>query len=269
MKLSSRQQLLNESEMTLKQIKKSLNESKTKLREFSDDDWLDPLYNMSAEKFDLTRNWKAIMDKSPIDLSPEEIQNQLKQFDSTIVKLQNKIEIYEEAKKQLSEMEGHASSMNQYSEKITPENIADFIGSILIDDRSYRREIFKVYNDVVKKRIGKDWDTPGYTQKELLLTSPDELIAKKSFPKGGKQVDFLYKRTNGGNIVEPALMDTVNALFNKHYPELNDMLYVVSPSSARGSKWIKKNYILRVKRSAMSASGKAWRGIFTKYAEWK
>jgi hypothetical protein len=246
-----------------------INESKRKLKEISDEDWLDPLYKMSPETFDLTRNWKAIMDKSPIDLSPEEIQNQLKQFDSTIVKLQNKIEIYEVAKKQLSEMEDHASSASQYGETISPENIADFLSSILIDDRSYRREIFKVYNDIVKKQIGKDWDTPGYTLKELLLTSPDELIAKKSFPKGGKQVDFLYKRSNGGNIVNDALMGSINALFDKHYPELNDKLYVVNPSSARGAKWIKKNYILRVKRSTMSASGKMWRGIFTKYAEWK
>jgi hypothetical protein len=249
----------------LKQLAGLLTESKKRINE-------EPLMSSSSSSnIDINRSWRNLnMSKAPIDMTPEEIDAEIEEFDSRISDLNKTIQEFESAKEQLSSMKDQASTaVSQYGgKKLSPRDISDFLSSIFIEDSSYKQEMFKIYNNTVKKQTSND-AADGYTTDELLLSSPNELVAKRSFPKGGSQVDFLYTRSNGGNIVEPALRDAVERLLDKHYPELNNMVYVVSPSSARGSKWIKKNYILRVKRSSMSSTGKAWRGIFSKYAEWK
>lgn len=219
----------------------------------------------NPNNFDISKHWKSIgMSKRPNNLSEEEVEEALVDCDRNIKRAETLLNM---AKKAKDQMKGLAASASQISAgekdyeniQLTPQNILDFLKSIFIDDKDNVKAIYEMYNAAVSKR------NPQYT--DLILTSPSDLVGRGRV-RGKDDVIFEFKRQSGGQISEWALENSLFEFIKKDYPEVADLLLI---QRRTWSASYKKNFTVRVKRSAMAsgpAINRAWRRIFIKYAEW-
>ena len=212
--------------------------------------------------FDVSRHWRSIgMSKRPDNLSEEEVQDALADCDRNIKAAQTMLDMANKAKEQIQALSDSAAAISagekEYENiQLTPQNILDFLKSIFIDDKDNVKAIYEMYNAAVRKR------NPQYT--DLILTSPSDLVGRGRV-RGKDDVIFEFKRQSGGQISEWALENSLFEFIKKDYPEVADLLLI---QRRTWSASYKKNFTVRVKRSAMSSINKSWKRIFIKYAEW-
>lgn len=219
----------------------------------------------NPKNFDISLHWRAIgMSKRPDNLSEEEVQGALEDCDRNINRAQTLLDMANKAKEQIESLVDSAATISAGEKEyeninITPQNVLDFLKSILVDDKDNAKEIYGMYNAFINNKYKNADDL-----QELLLSSPSDLIGRGRV-RGKDDVIFEYKRQSGGLISENALYESVLKFVGKNYPEVKDLLLIRTGAS------FKKYFTIRVKRSAMAsgaAINRSWRRIFIKYAEW-
>jgi hypothetical protein len=272
MKLSSRKELLKEASTMLESLRES--KKKKSLNEAVDfsiigriDGWdLKGLGNFSS--FDLSKSyhWKRIMGKSPTNLSEEELKQSILDSENNI-QYANKLMILAKlVKKQLQNFSSSASSISAgekalEGKQITAQHIADFLESIFITDTANLKKIFDMYNASIKKHY------PRAT--ELYLKKPSDLNGIPKVRQGGKDIVFLYSRSDGKDILQYALNESVFELLRREYPEVAPLLLIRGQTAWSYS--VKKNFIVGVVKSTIAskpAMNKNWKRVFAKYADW-
>jgi len=248
-----------------------LTESKSKLKESISEpfetikqihEWyLDEILKNPAS-FDISKDYYAMgLKKRPSVLSSEDLEDALADCDRNIKLANTILQLAKKAKDQMKGLSSAAATISagekEYENiKLTPQNILDFLKSIFIDDKDNVKEIYEMYNAYVKKQM------PKYT--DLILTSPSDLVGRGRV-RGKDDVIFEFKRQSGGQISQWALENSLFEFIKKDYPEVADLLLI---QRRTWSAVYKKNFTVRVKRSAMSSINKSWKRIFIKYAEW-
>jgi len=251
-----------------------LTESKSKLKEAISEPFqtISPVNTWDLEEllknpefFDISKDYYSIgLKKRPGTLSSEDLEDALADCDKNIKMANTILQLTKMTKEQIKGLSSGAATISagekEYENiQLTPQNILDFLKSIFIDDKDNVKEIYKMYNEVVRKKM------PGY--KDLILTSPSDLIGRGRI-KGKDDVIFEFRRQSGGDISEWALENSLFEFVKKDYPEVADLLLIQKKTwSAR----YKKNFTVRVKRSAMASApaiNRSWKRIFIKYAEW-
>lgn len=219
----------------------------------------------SPSSFDISKHYRAIgLKKRPSVLSSEDLEDALADCDRNIKLATTILDIAKKAKDQMKGLSSAAATISAGEKdyetiQLTPQNILDFLKSILVDDKDNAKEIYEMYNAFINNKYKNADDL-----QELLLSSPSDLIGRGRV-KGKDDVIFEYKRQSGGLISENGLYESVLKFVGKNYPEVKDLLLIRSGAS------FKKYFTIRVKRSAMAsgaAINRSWRRIFIKYAEW-
>jgi len=219
----------------------------------------------NPSSFDISKHYRFIgLKKRPSVLSSEDLEDALADCDRNIKLANTILQLAKKAKDQMKGLSSAAATISAGEKdyeniKLTPQNILDFLKSIFIDDKDNVKAIYEMYNAAVRKR------NPQYT--DLILTSPSDLVGRGRV-RGKDDVIFEFKRQSGGQISEWALENSLFEFIKKDYPEVADLLLI---QRRTWSASYKKNFTVRVKRSAMSsgpAINRAWRRIFIKYAEW-
>lgn len=247
--------------------KKSLNEAVDFSIIGRIDGWdLKGLGNFSS--FDLSKpyHWKRIMGKSPTNLSEEELKQSILDSENSIQYANKLIMLAKLVKKQLQNFSSSASSISAgekalEGKQITVQHIADFLESIFITDTANLKKIFDMYNASIKKHY------PRAT--ELYLKKPSDLNGIPKVRQGGKDIVFLYSRSDGKDILQDALNESVFELLRREYPEVAPLLLIRGQTSWSYS--VKKNFIVGVVKSTIAskpAMNKNWKRVFAKYADW-
>jgi len=244
--------------------KKKLTEAKAYETIRKIDDWYHEDIG-NPNDFDISTHWQEMgMRKRPNNLSEEEVEEALVDCDRNIKRAETLLRMAKKAKDQVKGLAASASQISagekEYENiQLTPQNILDFLKSIFIDDKDNVKEIYQMYNAFVKKEM------PKYT--DLILTSPSDLVGRGRV-RGKDDVIFEFKRQSGGQLSQWAIENSLFEFIRKDYPEVTDLLLI---QRRTWSATFKKNFTVRVKRSAMAsgpAINRAWRRIFIKYAEW-
>lgn len=248
-----------------------LTETKSKLKESISEPfetiapintWEMDSFIKKPSSFDISKHYRFIgLRKRPSVLSSEDLEDALADCDRNIKLANTILQLAKKAKDQVQGLSSGAADISagekEYENiKLTPQNILDFLKSIFIDDKDNVKEIYQMYNAFVKKKM------PQYT--DLILTSPSDLVGRGRV-RGKDDVIFEFKRQSGGQISEWALENSLFEFIKKDYPEVADLLLI---QRTTWSASYKKNFTVRVKRSAMSSINKSWKRIFIKYAEW-
>lgn len=246
---------------------------KKRLREFALDkdrligqlkDW--ELKNIgNPAYFDIHKHWRSMwMAKQPDTLSEEELPQAIAECDKNIKYAERLLLLAKKAKDQVQALTTTAAQISagekEYAgRQITPKHVLDFLESIFVTDQSNKEEIYELYNAYIEKNYSNEPD--------LILTSPDDLVVRGRI-KNQNDILFEYKRQLGGELSESALYNSVLKFVKENYPEVAEHLLI---RSTAWSHTIKKNFIIRVRRSSViskPALNRSWRRIFIKYADW-
>ena len=251
-----------------------LTESKSKLKEAISEPFqtISPVITWDLEEllknpefFDISKDYYSIgLKKRPSVLSSEDLEDALADCDRNIKMAKTILQLAKKTKDQIQGLSSGAAAISAGEKdyeniQITPQNVLDFLKSIFIDDKDNVKEIYKMYNEVVRKKM------PAY--KDLILTSPSDLVGRGRV-RGKDDVIFEFRRQSGGQISERALENSLFEFIKKDYPEVAELLLI---QRRTWSASYKKNFTVRVKRSAMASApaiNRSWKRIFIKYAEW-
>lgn len=214
----------------------------------------------SADKLDIYKHWRHMgMKNRPDLLSEKDVRDALLDCDKNIEFAENLLRLAKKSKEQVSGLKDTASLVSAGEKEyenvsLTPQNILDFLESILVTNKDNAKEIYKLYNDYIKKEFPA-------SHSSVFLTSPSDLVFRGRI-KGKNDVRFEVNRQSGGNVSFYALRYSLSKFMQENYPEIEDYL-----NHPRGYQY-KKNFTVQLKRYTMSSINKSWKRIFIKYAEW-
>lgn len=254
-----------------------LTESKTKLKEAISKPFetISKIHNWNLDviltnppQFDISKDYYLMgFKRRPSTLSSEDLEDAIADCDRNIKLATTILSIAKKAKEQIEGLSSDASAISAGEKEyegvqITPQNVLDFLKSIIIDDKDNTKRIYQMYNDFVKGHYDNAKDI-----RELTLTSPSDLVGRGRV-RGKDDVIFELKRQSGGELSEWAIENSILKFFKEEYPEIRDLLLIQTKT---WSATHKKYFTIRVRRSAMSSApaiNRSWKRIFIKYAEW-